>query len=198
MTKYDYAQDMPFLPQYSGGASFPQVFAAPIDGPAPSLPMFTDDAIFSKKKKSIFQVVVLIDNPAQLPVLQREISEYLPSGFTVAGVIDLTEVTYIVHNTSPKMTDSGLYKAPTIQSNVVRVVDAEEYVVAGETDEARALGFPRPKPIYYSPLRIRKDLGTEAKYVIVRWDRMVFASCNDIHSFGDALGKVAKVLNIFE
>jgi hypothetical protein len=195
MTKYDYASGMPFLPKYGGGVSFPQVFAAAMDGPAPSLPLFTDDAIFAKEKKGIFQVVVLIDSPPELPIVQREISE-IPNTVIPSGVIDLAESTYIVHNQAPKMSSESSLLKPTLgPTNVVRVVGAEEYVAAGETEEARSRSFPRPKPLYYDPLRIRKDLGMAARYVIVRWDRMVFANCCDINGFKDALGMVAKVLD---
>jgi hypothetical protein len=61
-TKYDWAPGMPFFPQFRGGKSFPQVFCAPIDGPAPPIPMFTDDAVFHAEKKGCFQIVALLDS----------------------------------------------------------------------------------------------------------------------------------------
>ena len=189
MTKYEYRPGVPFIPKYGGGVSFPQVFAAPINGPAPALPMFTDDGIFAKSKSGIFQVVVLVDSLKELQSACQQI-ENISAKHGMGQLVDLTEATYIVHNQGRQVPKAS----PIETRNVLRVIDAEEYKAAGETEEALAKKFPRPAPLYYDPQRIRKDLGANALYVIVRWDRIVFASCKDLRGLIDALSMVNSVL----
>jgi hypothetical protein len=76
--------------------------------------------------------------------------------------------------------------------NIIRVLGAEEYIAAGRTDAANRLIFKRPPPLLYDPNRIRKDLGFDTRYVIVRWDRFVFASCKG----GDELLAAAAKLEV--
>ncbi|KIM95300.1 hypothetical protein OIDMADRAFT_45231 [Oidiodendron maius Zn] len=172
MTRYDYIPGAPFLPDYGGGISFPQVFAGPIDQPAPALPIFTDDAIFSKQKRGIFQVVALIDSLEQLQ-----------------------KATYVVHNQTHQNAEALLLSAlPAGATNIVRVIGAKEYKAVGETTEAIASGFPRPQPLFYEPNRIYKELGKDVAFVIVRWDRIVFARCRNLAELKEALSKVEDVL----
>ena len=189
MMKYDYVPGVPFLPKYGGGVSFPQVFAAPIDRPAPSLPMFTDDEIFAESKTGIFQAVALVGSLEELEDARQQI-ESITAAHGEGQLVDLTETTYIVHN-QPRHT---LQPSDAKLKHVIRVVDAEEYEAAGQTEEALARNFPRPPPLHYDPQRIRKELGANVLYVIVRWDRIVFASCQDLKEFTDALRMVAGTL----
>lgn len=190
MTKYLYSPGVPFLPKYGGGVSFPQVFAAPIDGPAPSLPMFTDDEIFAKSKSGIFQAVALVDSIKELQDARQQIAS-ISASHGVGQLVDLAETTYIVHSQrrqTPQASSISKLK------HVIRVIDAEEYKAAGETEDALARNFPRPPPLHYDPQRIRKDLGNNILYVIVRWDRIVFASCQDLKELTDTLSMVAGTL----
>jgi hypothetical protein len=193
MTKYLYSPGVPFLPKYGGGVSFPQVFAAPLDGPAPSLPMFTDDEIFAKSKRGIFQAVALVGSLQELQDARQQIASIRESS-GVSQVIDLAETTYIVHGQRQQTPQASSISMLKEMKHVIRVVDAEEYKAAGETEDARARNFPRPPPLHYNPHRIRMDLGHDALYVIVRWDRIVFASCRDLKEFTDVLSMVAGVL----
>ena len=97
MTKYDWTLGMPFLSQFGGGKSFPQVFCAPIDEPAPPIPMFTDDAVFKAGKKGCFQIVALLNSLQQLPVVMENVKSITP--LVGDGVIlDTAETTYLVHD----------------------------------------------------------------------------------------------------
>jgi hypothetical protein len=195
MTRYDFTPDTPFLPNFRGGISFPQVFAAPIDQPAPSLPMFTDDIIFSKQKRGIFQVVALIRSLEQLRSVQRDIIS-LGAKYDKDGIVYLAETTYIVHDQAhASLQASSFLVSPVTSENVVRVVSAEEYTAAGDTEEAVTKGFPRPAPLYYDPERICNDLGKDISLAIVRWDRIVFASCTDLVQLEAALRLIEDVLN---
>ncbi|TKA55111.1 hypothetical protein B0A49_12199 [Cryomyces minteri] len=179
MTRYDYESGMPFLPQYSGGKSFPQVFSAPINGPAPPVPTFTDDAIFAPHKTGIFQLVALVESMDQCRAARSDFSHLQFPGSQ--SNLDSAEATFIVHGEIPSIVDAPVLLSKDIPTaNVIRVLGAAEYTAAGLTDAALAMDFPRPEPKFYDPNRIRKDLGSDKVYVIVRWDRFVFAACRNL------------------
>lgn len=193
MTKYDWAPGMPFLQQYAGGKSFPQVFSAPIDGPAPSIPTFTDDTIFAPEKKGLFQIVALLDRIDQLNAARTDIAQLKSSGSL--SILDPSEATYIVHSVSSGAAPvSALPDKEKMRDNIIRVLGAEEYIAAGRTDDAISKGFPRPPPVFYDPNRIRKDIGYDKVYVIVRWDRFVFAACRNYTELKDAVSRVEPTL----
>ena len=193
MTKYDYAPGMPFLPQYQGGKSFPQVFSAPIDGPAPPIPTFTDDTIFAPNKTGIFQIVALLDSVDQFRAARADISRIHSPESELT--LDPAEATYIVHGEVASIHDAPalLGKDVAIQ-NVIRVLGADEYTAAGRTVAALEKQFPRPDPLYYDPNRIRKDLGNDKVYVVVRWDRFVFAACRNAGELERAVAEVESTL----
>jgi hypothetical protein len=194
MTRYNYAPDTPFLANYGGGISFPQVFAAPIDQPAPSLPMFTDDVIFSKQKRGILQVVALIGSLEQLRDVQEDIVT-MGRNYDEEDILFLAETTFIVHNQAGQTRqDSSFLSSLPRGGSIVRVVSAEEYRAAGETPDALTKGFPRPEPLKYDPGRIYKDLGTDVLFTVVRWDRIVFASCRSLVELKAALSTIPMVL----
>jgi len=195
MTKYDWAPGMPFLPKFGGGKSFPQVFCGPINGPAPSMPMFTDDAVFSAEKKGCFQIVALLDSFEQLRIAKEDIKSVTRQ---VEGgvVLDAAETTYLVYNQIGSVPQTSLnLELLQDKRTCVRILDAEEYTAAGLTEAAIATNFARPAPLYYDANRIKKDLGASAKYVIVRWDRMVFATCRDVTELQQAVGLVQGCLD---
>ena len=186
MTKYDWAPGMPFLSKYGGGRSLPQVFTAPIDGAASAIPSFTDDTIFRQDKKDVFQVVALLDSPNQLKKAIGDIEQLK----LLQGLLDPIDATYIVHGEIPAMWPDELESLSISHTNIIRVLGAEEYTAAGLTKTASALVYKRPPPLLYDPNRIRKDLGFDARYVIVRWDRFVFASCKDVEELRAAVAQL--------
>ena len=189
MAKYDWSIGMPFLPQYEGGKSFPQVFSAPIDGPAPAIPTFTDDTIFGPEKKGIFQIVALLDSVDQLHNVRGDLAHIKTSDSL--SFLDPTEATLILHGEIPAVPQTSPLLGPeSARGNTIRVLSAEEYTAAGVTESALKIGFPRPPPLFYDPSRIRKDLGFDKVYVIVRWDRFVFAACRDRSELQKAAGLI--------
>ena len=193
MTKYDYAPGMPFMPEYLGGKSFPQVFSAPIDGPAPPIPTFTDDAIFAPSKIGIFQIVALLDSVDQFRSARADVSRiHYPESLLT---LDPSETTYVVHGDVPSVHDAPALLGKEIPSeNIIRVLGADEYAAAGHTQTAVEKQFPRPEPLYYDANRIRKDLGFDKVYVIVRWDRFVFAACRNAAELERALSLLESTL----
>jgi hypothetical protein len=195
MMRYDWAPGMPFLPKFGGGKSFPQVFCAPIDGRAPPLPMFTDDAVFAPQKKACFQIVALVDGIKQLEAAMEDV-ERLKARVDKGEVIDTDETTYLVHKQAgPVLVREPVLKLLEDKNSCVRILGAEEYEAAGGTEEARNIGFERPAPVGYDVEKIRKDLGRHVRYVIVRWDRMVFASCKNVEELLEAVGLVEGCLD---
>lgn len=193
MTRYDYAPGMPFLPEYLGGKSFPQVFSAPIDGPAPPVPTFTDDTIFAPNKTGIFQIVALLDSIDQIRSARADISHIQQPESLLT--LDVAEATYIVHGEVPSVRDAPALLGKEIPSeNVIRVLGADEYTAAGHTNAALERQFPRPEPLYYDPNRIRKDLGADKVYAIVRWDRFVFAACRTAAELERAISSLESTL----
>lgn len=181
---------MPFLPQYGGGSSFPQVFAAPLNEPAPSTPAFTDDAIFANGKRGIFQIAVLLETAMQINVAQRELAEVISRNQTI---IDTAETTYIIHSHLPVLVAAQRVPHTSNDSkNIVRVIDADEYINAGLINAPSS--NRRPNPLYYDPNRIRRDLGKQIRYVVVRWDRIVFAACRDTQQLQQALDLIDSCL----
>lgn len=193
MTKYDYGPGMPFMPEYLGGKSFPQVFSAPIDGPAPPIPTFTDDSIFAPVKTGIFQIVALLDSIDQIRSARADISHIQHPESLLT--LDPAEATYIVHGEVPSIRDAPALLGKEIPSeNIIRVLGGDEYVAAGHTAAALEKHFPRPEPLYYDPNRIRKDLGNDKVYVIVRWDRFVFAACRNAAELERAVAALESTL----
>ena len=177
MTRYTYTSGVPFLPQFDGGKSLPQVFSAPIDGPAPTIPSFTDDTIFAPQKAGVFQIVAILSSTDQLSAARAELKR-IPKPDSIVG-LDLEEATFLIHGLSASVAPEtvALLGQKGDPDNIIRVVNGDEYTEAGLTEAAVASKFPRPPPKFYNPDRIREHLGHDKKYVIVRWDRMVFASC---------------------
>jgi hypothetical protein len=78
--------------------------------------------------------------------------------------------------------------------NVLRVVSSEEYTAVGETTDARKRGFPRPESLHYDPSRIYNDLGKDMLFAVVRWDRIIIASCRNLVELKEVLGMIENVL----
>jgi hypothetical protein len=120
-----------------------------------------------------FQVVALVTSLTQLRDVQEQITS-LGADYDDENIVSLAETTYIVHNHPRKLPDESLSPSAPSCLKRVRVVDAEVYRI-GRRDGAISTGFPRPSPLFYDPNRIRADLGQDTVFVILRWDRMVFA-----------------------
>lgn len=186
MIKYDWAPGMPFLGEFEGGRCFPQVFSAPIDGPAPAMPSFTDDAIFAKEKKSLFQLVVVLDDLADLPAAKAALSNV---DALSGGELSAEEATFIVHDFS---NTSQSVLPPSECQCIIRVLTAPEYISASALHPENAIH--RPAPHFYNPNRIRDDIGRDKNFAILRPDRFIFAACRDRKELEHAAGLIPEYL----
>jgi len=147
LPKYDWQEGLPFLPDSGGRKSFPQVFSAKIDEPAAPIPEFTDDTIFRKDKKGIFQIVAILDSELEIRSTIASL-ENLDVSASNAIIIEPKEATIIFHSKGESMPyDKSLIPSGHTIIDVVRVVDASEYTAAGQTPEALATGWKRPEPL---------------------------------------------------
>ena len=179
-TRYNYQSGFPFLPELQGGVCFPQTYCTAVDRQHKSGPVhFTDDVIFSSRKKSLFQVVVLLRDMGGL----RSAVEHL-SCITIAARAYLCadEATYFVPRTSLQAggphPDRDLVRGRLFQS-----ASAEEFMQS-------PLCVNRPEPRGYNEDLLWDSLGGK-KYVVLRADRFVFAACDS----GVELENVASRLN---
>lgn len=192
--RYKWQHGMPFLSQYNGGIQFPQVFAAPLYEPASRIPAFTDDTIFASGKRQVFQLVVMLETANQINDVNLELDSVISPD---PAVLDLAQKTYVVHShtTNYRPNGSSQTKLRIEDIDAVRVLSGEEYAAAGLADIQNGGTFPRPAPVFYNPDCIRTVLGEKARFVIVRWDRIVFAACRNVQELQHAMDSIASCLH---
>jgi hypothetical protein len=124
--------------------------------------MFTDDVIFQRSKKGMFQLVVCLQSLEDLEATRK----------SLLGVDDLSnhyllveEVTFIVQESVVKDIPSG------IGNDVYRIATADEF--AG----TESLCKNRPAPQYYDKYRMKKDLHGNT-FAVIRPDRFLYAACD--------------------
>ncbi|KAH8585709.1 hypothetical protein B0O99DRAFT_657166 [Bisporella sp. PMI_857] len=174
MTKYTWAPGLHFFASIRRRSVLPSAF--------------TDDTIFARHKSGIFQLVVILDSIDQLQTSRAEL-QLVRNVDTITG-LRTQEATFVVHGLSTMIsTTHPALRGEKEREGVIRVLSAEEYTAAGSTGVAKAAKFPRHPPHFYDPNRIRVDLGFDARYVIVRYDRFVFAACSNIDDLQVAVNK---------
>ncbi|KAF5685717.1 3-(3-hydroxy-phenyl)propionate 3-hydroxycinnamic acid hydroxylase [Fusarium globosum] len=164
MTKYQWkpGTGMAFLPALGGGVMFPQVYAASTTDSLPRQPVFfTDDIIFNREKKGIFQVVVILQPGGSIDGIEAALDGLQELS---AGALQDREATWFLDSTD---SPPSHLKGPSIY----RLASAEEFA-----REPR-LCAERPEPVGYDAHRMSKEVG-EKTFVILRPDRFVFAACD--------------------
>jgi len=196
MIKYDYRPGMPFLKEFEGGRMLPQVFCAPVGELAPPMPMFTDDIIFAKEKRCLFQLVVLLTSLAEISVLKADLVNV---DNLSEGELSADEATFILHDFSHLSKPAGdshtlapSALTPAMSRYITRVITGGEY--EGATWYHSDYAIHRPPPLYYNHERLRNDIGRDQVFVILRPDRFVFAACRDRAELEKAAGLMRDVL----
>ncbi|KAJ5529733.1 hypothetical protein N7527_003126 [Penicillium freii] len=161
MVPYKYSPGLPFNPAHKGGTFLRQVYCKPIGKSGDVL--FSDDIIFKKEKKGLFQLLVYLKNVNELTAAREAVSRIEE---TSKGEIPYAEVTYLVGKLEM---ESRVLTQDTY--SVYRLATAEEF--AGSH-----LCRGRPKPEYYDPHQLGKALGG-TKFVLIRADRVVYAACDN-------------------
>ncbi|TKA60779.1 hypothetical protein B0A55_12547 [Friedmanniomyces simplex] len=162
-TRYHHLPGLPFLPEYGGGVNLAQVYARPLDGPADAV-TFTDDLIFGRNKKGIVQLLIIVDKASQVGIAVEE-AEGVPELF--GDLVREGEATLLVNDLAATSNDVHGRRGWI----VARVASGDEFA------REKKLCGSRPSPANYNAWRIRDELKANAKYVLVRADKFVFAAC---------------------
>jgi hypothetical protein len=173
-TQYTHSPGMPFMPEFSGGLCFPQTYCISLQTNAGV--QFTDDVIFAEKRTP-FQIVVLLDHPNERDIAVQDLANIKPSPLLSPS----SEATIFVPRTS--CTD----QAGTCEYPLFRSATGDEFARS-------ALCKSRPQPRGYHEMLMWQSVGGR-RYVVLRFDRFVFAACKD----GVELAKAVSHLNeLFE
>ncbi|KAJ5302330.1 hypothetical protein N7508_007193 [Penicillium antarcticum] len=161
LVKYNHSPGLPFDPSHKGGLCLPQVYCKQLGS---EKVMFSDDVLFSKEKKGLFQLLVYLGSVDELDVVRQSVSQIEEIS---KGEIRSTEVTYLIEDTGAKSTE-----ATRDLLSIFRLATAEEFAQS-------SLCRGRPEPQYYDPLYLGKALEGNG-FVVVRPDRFIYAACDNI------------------
>jgi hypothetical protein len=180
LMRYKYQPGMAFMSDLGGGAMFPQSYCVGLDHDATGQGKvrFTDDVIFSAKKKAMFQIVVLINKGlGELEIL----IDGLKGIDSICPQLSSAEATFFIRREDVSI---GEPVEATKLTSVFRTATAEEF-------EASQLCVGRPAPREYREHDMWGGVSNQS-YVIIRPDRFVFAacsSCQELNSAARGLGE---------
>lgn len=181
--EYKYEEGMQFLSHLGGGKCWFQIYCKRL-GKEEGV-TFSDDLIFDAEKKSMFQLVVLLDTIEDLPAACEQLKGVKKGLIETGNMID--EATYIVQDSHA---DHATWEKLDLETkttlDVFRVSTAKEFAVS-------ALCREREAPEGYEESRLKKS--TEGKtFIIIRPDRFVFASCKDMLELSQAIEVMGQIL----
>ena len=177
MTRYQQASGLPFIAELGGGLNIPQVYARDLLGQKLFL---TDDIIFALSKKGMFQLLILVD---QLQRGWKAWEEVQGLSERSEGRLREDEATILLHDLNAERIDCKY-----VPVKIVRIASGDEF--AADPDLCRS----RPKPRYYDPFRIRKEVGRKVIFVVLRPDRFVYAACSNAQELSSALDRLKELL----
>ncbi|KAL2206005.1 FAD/NAD(P)-binding domain-containing protein [Sarocladium strictum] len=159
--QWEEQKSLAFMPTLGGGGNCPQVYASLIGGAkTEGRVVFTDDIIFSRSKRGLFQALILASTTAKLAGF-RPMLKGITQG--TKGLIFESETTVLLNTTIPPadLPDLG---------DVYRLATGAEFAADP------VLCAARPEPIGYDPFLLAKEVGLD-RIIILRPDRFVFAVC---------------------
>jgi hypothetical protein len=168
MMRYEWQEGFPFLRNACGGRSLPQVFCAPVSSSKNVEVGFTDDVIFRKDKRGIFQLAVLLENAIDIESTRKAITglDILSDSFILPH-----EATFIIQRSEVDVLHSN------VGNDVYRLATADEFI-ASET-----LCRGRSAPQYYDMYQMKRDLCK--RFTIVRPDYFLYAACDSVEELKD-------------
>ncbi|OZJ02001.1 hypothetical protein BZG36_04730, partial [Bifiguratus adelaidae] len=177
MTRYTYQPGMEFIPKGASGLFLPQIYCLPLIANNDLNKMaFTDDIIFHPSKKCIFQVLILLD---KLDETKQAAAVFEDIDNPSDGELSAREATYLIHNLNERFVDPNPFTA--------RIATAKEFAQS-------PLCKGRPEPRYYDEYHIKKEV-KGYKYLIIRPDRLIYASCVDKVEVDSAAKALPGLLN---
>ena len=181
LIRYTWEAGLPFLRNAYGGLCLPQVYCAPVSPFAKELKVsFTDDVIFRKGKKGMFQLVVLLKSLQDVDTARRAIQglEKLSGNYVLPH-----EATFIILTPEIKAIPGD------IGNDVFRLATGEEFAVSGTICKGR------PVPRYYDMYQISTDLHKKT-FAIVRPDRFLYAACDTAEQLQDICRDIRPTLGL--
>ncbi|RAL00156.1 putative monooxygenase [Aspergillus ibericus CBS 121593] len=154
IVRYKHSDGMPFIPDLNGGLYLPQVYCRTMKGEI----LFTDDAIYSPDSKSLFRLFVYLQDTSDLSSINDTLQDIESWS---RGEFNPIHIPIIVENITTDLSKP---------SNIFQIATAEEFSTSPHCNN-------RPKPLDHDPLLLRNNI--QGKYVIVRMDRFIYASCTD-------------------
>lgn len=156
--RYTHLPDMPFMPELNGGFCFPQTYGVSLQPHAEV--QFTDDVIFADGKQ-MFQLIILLDDIGEA----KSASDDLGKIRNASDRLLLDEATFFV----PRTSCSTLTLPDALGYRVFRSATGEEFAQS-------PLCISRPLPRGYDERLMWRSVGGK-RYVLLRFDRFVFAAC---------------------
>lgn len=179
MTRYSHEAGMPFLPEFNGGLQLPQVYAW---DSAEGHVVFTDDLLFPLGKKGLFQMLILLDH---LGEVTSALEATQGSSHITGNRVLEEEATVLIHDFQADL------PAETIHSTKARVARiATDAEFAADSDLCRN----RAPPDGYDAFRLRREVGKDVRFVVVRPDRFIYAACRTTDELRRSLQRLEGVL----
>jgi hypothetical protein len=179
MTKYRYTNGFPFIGDMLGGINLPQVYACDLKSKQLA---FTDDLLFSPKKKGLFQLLILPKSIDETEDLTKDLKNI---DHISNGLIRADEATVLIQSTDRRLSLNGRH----YDRMVTRLATAEEFAADP------LLCKNRPPPIGYDEWRLGGEV-KHKKFVVVRFDRFTFAACDTSAQLMDVVGQIEKALHV--
>ncbi|GKZ27307.1 hypothetical protein AbraCBS73388_004084 [Aspergillus brasiliensis] len=155
--RYKHSHGMPFIPDLNGGLYLPQVYCRRIED---NEILFTDDAIYgSLNNASLFRLFVYARDSSEIPAIKHAL-EGIENWSR--GEFSATDIPFILEKGDIDPTSLSKGK------NTFQVATADEFADS-------PLCSDRPRPSDYDPCLLGDKV--QGKYIIVRMDRVIFASC---------------------
>ncbi|GKZ84137.1 hypothetical protein AnigIFM56816_009456 [Aspergillus niger] len=155
--RYRYSNGMPFIPDLNGGLYLPQVYCRRTED---SEILFTDDVIYGlDNTTSLFRLFVYVQDSSEIPAIKHAL-EGIENWSR--GEFNSTKIPFISEGSDVEAISSSKGR------NIFQLASADEFAKS-------PLCTDRPRPLDYDSFLLGNKV--QGKYIIVRMDRIVFASC---------------------
>jgi hypothetical protein len=179
MIRYQWQECLPFLDRVYGGICLPQVFCVSLFSASKNVEVsFTDDVIFRRDKKGLFQLVVLLSDATDLGAIRKDLTGL----DTLSGHYVLPhEVTTIIQacevDVLPLQVGKDVYRLATLAS------------LPHPTCSAKG----DPAPQHYDLYQMRRDLHAK-RFAIVRPDVFLYVACDSVEHLKNICSGIRKKL----
>lgn len=178
--KYRYEEGMAFLPNLGGGKVFYQIGCKRVGD---DNVVYTDDVIFAPEKKSMLQLLVLLEGVDDIPRALKDLDVVVSLSNDAKQLVD--EATFLIHGGSVAPKSLEGMELPS-QVTVAHSANSEEFA-------SSSLLKARSAAVGYTGNEFKEQHG-DRKYVIARRDRFIFATCRDKEELRQAVEAMLRVL----